>query len=113
MHKAALPILVSAVSLLLGGCAVMNERPEPKNTIRDQYNNGYQEGSRNTVRLLRDALRARRSYGHTDPYTPMREPDVVMPIWVVPHRDERTDGRRRVSGHWEHAVVRHSDWVTE
>lgn len=106
-------LVSSALTGCSGGPLAGKERPKPKRTIKEMQGAASTAGSRDAVELLRDSMRARNAYGHTDPYKPVRTPAQVMPIWVVPHRDERTEGRRRVSGHWEHSVVEPGDWVTD
>jgi hypothetical protein len=72
------------------------------------YDGVNRSGSRDAVDLLRQGMRTQQVYGQSDPYTPVRQPEIVIPIWVPTYVDPNTGNR--VDGHWEHAVIRNSDW---
>lgn len=95
--------------IALAGCA--SEPELPYRPIEDVYESLHREGARNAVDLLREGLRSRQVYGVADPYIPLRKPEEVVPVWVPAYVDERTG--RRIDGHWEHAVIRRSEWFTD
>jgi hypothetical protein len=74
------------------------------------YDEAYRDGGRETVSVLRVGLRSRQVFGVTDPYTPLRVPDEIVPVWVPDHIDK---SGRRISGHWQHTVIRRSQWYLE
>lgn len=107
-HKTTIALV--GVSLLsLAGCA---SKPDHTQYMPAQgvYDSAYSEGARDSIDVLREGLRSRQVYGVTDPYIPLRTPDEVIPVWVPDYVDA---SGRRVSGHWQHTVVRRSQWYTE
>lgn len=93
--------------LAMAGCASDRAfRP-----MEDVYDEVHRQGQRDTVAVLRESLRERLVYGASDPYVPLRVPEEIAPIWIPPHVDPRTG--RRVDGHWEHTVIRRSEWFTQ
>jgi hypothetical protein len=96
-----------AVVVALAGCSSPAPVGRP---LEDVYDSVNRRGSRDAVEVLREGMRTRRQYGTTDPYTPLRTPEEVIPVWVPAYVDPRTG--RRVDGHWEHSVIRRSTWET-
>ncbi len=106
--KFPLAVIAATCSMLLSGCAAKVPVFQPMDDIYDEV---HGSGARDAVTVLREGLRERMAYGVTDAYIPLRTPDQVVPIWVFPYEDPRT--ARRVDGHWEHTVLRSSEWFTE
>lgn len=105
-----LKLALSVITLtLVAGCA---SRPAPAYSVptEEVYNSAYRDGGRDTVEVIREGLRSRQVYGVADPYIPLRTPDEVIPVWVPDYVDA---SGRRISGHWQHTVVRRSQWYTE
>lgn len=101
-------VLAVATLALLGGCA-----SEP--TFRNQasmdeiYDTVHATAQRETVSLLRQGLRARPELGSSEPYYPIRMPDVVAPVWVVPYADKKTGIKH--GGRWDYIIVEESQWA--
>lgn len=95
--------------LALAGCGSAPPRPVGP-SMSSIYSNITEQGSRDAVDLLREGMRQKQTYGTTDPYIPLRTPEIVIPIWVPPHVDPVTGDR--IDGHWEHAVIQNSHWDT-
>lgn len=93
--------------LMLGGCA--SKRPAPGVPLQEIYSQVHRTGAQDSVALLRQGLRSRYQYSVTDPYYPLRKPEVVIPIYRPARIDRRTGNR--LQGTWEHAVVERSEWV--
>ena len=99
-------VLITVV--LLSGCA--HEEPFRNSASIDQiYEAVHQTGARDTVSTLREGLRARPELGASEPYYPIRNPDVVAPIWVVPYADKRTGVKH--GGRWDYIVVEEAAWA--
>lgn len=101
-------ILLTLVASALAGCS---SAPTPRPvgpSIDSIYSAVNQSGSRDAVDILRTGMRTQQLYGQSDPYTPLRQPEIVIPIWVPAYVDPNTGNR--VDGHWEHAVIQESDW---
>lgn len=102
------PLLAIAALALLGGCA--SETPfENKASMQDIYDTVHATAQRETVSLLRQGLRARPELGSSEPYYPIRMPDVVAPVWVVPYADKKTGIKR--GGRWDYIVVEEAQWA--
>lgn len=73
---------------LLSGCA---SEPKFQNqaSMDDVYDAVHATAQRETVSLLRQGLRARPELGSSEPYYPIRLPDVVAPVWIVPYADKK------------------------
>jgi len=99
---------VMAALFLIAGCA-----SEP--TFRNQasmdqiYDTVHATAQRETVSLLREGLRARPELGSSEPYYPIRMPDVVAPVWVVPFADKKTGIKH--GGRWDYIVVEEAQWA--
>ena len=44
-----------------------------------------------------------------DSYYPIRQPDVVAPVWVVPYADKNTGVKH--GGNWDYIVVEEAQWA--
>jgi hypothetical protein len=99
-------VLMSGVA----GCATYSTTPPSAYSTDEIYDRSYRDGARDAIDVLREGLRSRQVYGVTDPYIPLRAPDEIIPIWVPDSVDKRG---RRISGHWQHTVIRRSQWYTE
>ena len=101
-------ITALALLALLTGCA--QEEPFRNAASIDQiYNAVHGTASRETVSLLREGLRARPELGSNEPYYPIRHPDVVAPVWVVPYADKKTGIKH--GGRWDYIVIEEADWA--
>lgn len=102
-------LVLSVVAMALSGCA-SDEEPFRKGATMDQiYETVNSSGGQDTVRLLREGLRARPELGASDPYYPIRNPDVVAPVWVVPYADKNTGVKH--GGRWDYVIMEEADWA--
>ena len=102
-------ILLSFLAMALTGCAT-DEEPFRNSATTDQiYDTVNSSGGADTVRLLREGLRARPELGSSDPYYPIRNPDVVAPVWVVPYADKRTGVKH--GGRWDYVIMEEAGWA--
>lgn len=102
-------ILLSVLAVALTGCAT-DEEPFRNSATMDQiYDTVNSSGGADTVRLLREGLRARPELGSSDPYYPIRNPDVVAPVWVVPYADKRTGVKH--GGRWDYVIMEEAGWA--
>ena len=102
------PFLALSTALLLSGCA--SQEPFKNSASMDQiYDAVHGSASRDTVSLLRQGLRARPELGSSEPYFPIRNPDVVAPVWVVPYADAKTGVKH--GGRWDYIIVEEADWA--
>lgn len=99
--------LAIAATALLTGCA---SEPTFHNqaSMDEIYDTVHATAKRETVSLLREGLRARPELGSSDPYFPIRQPDVVAPVWVVPYADKQTGIKH--GGRWDYIVVEEAQW---
>lgn len=98
-----------AAALLLSGC-MSDPAPFKNSASMDQiYDTVNTSGGQDTVRLLREGLRARPELGSSEPYYPIRNPDVVAPVWIVPYADKRTGVKH--GGRWDYIVVEEAEWA--
>ena len=104
--------LVLVLAAIATGCSTTPDRTEREESpaIDAVYEGEDHTSGENRVEQLRDGLRLDHTRGATDAYIPLREPDEVIAIYVYPTADGNREGRRRTSGHWQHSVVRWSDW---
>ena len=104
--------LVALLGAIAAGCSSTPDRGEREESpaIDAVYEGDDPTSGENRVEQLREGLRIDHTRGATDAYIPLREPDEVIAIYVYPTADGNSDGRRRTSGHWQHSVVRWSDW---
>lgn len=101
-------IFLAFTALLLSGCA--NEEPFRNSaSIDDIYSTVHGNASRETVSLLREGLRARPELGSNEPYYPIRNPDVVAPVWIVPYADGKTGIKH--GGRWDYIVIEEAQWA--
>jgi hypothetical protein len=102
-------IILSFLAMALTGCA-SDEEPFRNSATMDQiYDTVNSSGGADTVRLLREGLRARPELGSSDPYYPIRNPDVVAPVWVVPYADKRTGVKH--GGRWDYVIMEEAGWA--
>lgn len=102
-------LFVTAAALLLSGC-MSDPAPFKNSASMDQiYDTVNTNGGQDTVRLLREGLRARPELGSSEPYYPIRNPDVVAPVWIVPYADRKTGVKH--GGSWDYIVVEEADWA--
>lgn len=102
-------IALVITALALTGCA-SEESPFRNSASMDQvYGAVNSTGSQDAVRLLREGLRARPELGSTEPYYPIRQPDVVAPVWVVPYADKKTGVKH--GGRWDYVIIEEADWA--
>jgi hypothetical protein len=47
--------------------------------------------------------------GTGKPYYPLRNPEVIVPIWVRPSINQVTDAK--IQPHWEWVVIEESSWA--
>ncbi len=100
---------IIAAALLLSGC-ISDPAPFKNSASMDQiYDTVNTSGGQDTVRLLREGLRARPELGSSEPYYPIRNPDVVAPIWIIPYADKRTGVKH--GGRWDYIVVEEAEWA--
>lgn len=103
-----LTLSVFVISAALTGCA--SEPTFRNNAGMDEiYDAVHGNASRDTVALLREGLRARPELGSNEPYYPIRQPDVVAPVWVVPYADKKTGIKH--GGRWDYIVVEEAQWA--
>lgn len=100
---------VLVIGITVAGCSAPQQRPAALSP-QQIYDATYRDGGRDAVDLLREGMRSRQVYGVADPYIPLRTPDEVVPVWIPDYVDV---SGRRISGHWQHTVVRRSQWYTE
>lgn len=98
--------LVSAV--LLTGCA-QDEPFKNSASIDEIYGAVHGTAERETVSILRQGLRSRQELGSSDPYYPIRQPDVVAPVWIVPDSDDASGVKH--GGRWDYIVVEEAEWA--
>lgn len=93
---------------VLAGCS---SEPTFRNqaSMDDIYDTVHQTAQHETVSLLRQGLRARPELGSTDPYYPIRQPDVVAPVWIVPYADKKTGIKH--GGSWDYIVIEEAQWA--
>jgi hypothetical protein len=101
--------MLCAVVVLLSGCASDRGAFADKASMDEIYDAVHATAQRETVSLLRQGLRARPELGATDPYYPIRMPDVVAPVWVVPYADKRSGIKH--GGRWDYIVIEESQWA--
>ncbi|SBW84673.1 conjugal transfer protein [Pseudomonas veronii 1YdBTEX2] len=102
-------IILFFLAMALTGCAT-DEAPFRNSATMDQiYDTVNSSGGADTVRLLREGLRARPELGSSDPYYPIRNPDVVAPVWVVPYADKRTGVKH--GGRWDYVIMEEAGWA--
>lgn len=102
-------ITTAVLALMLGACAGDSEPFRNSASMDEIYDTVNASGGRDTVRLLREGLRARPELGSSDPYYPIRNPDVVAPVWIVPYADRKTGVKH--GGRWDYIVVEEADWA--
>ncbi|MPQ69401.1 lipoprotein [Pseudomonas sp. MWU12-2323] len=102
------PIFALAFLTLLSGCS---SEPTFKNqaSMDDIYNAVNGTAQRETVGLLREGLRARPELGSSEPYYPIRQADVVAPVWSVPYADKKTGIKH--GGNWDYIVIEDAQWA--
>jgi len=102
------PFIALAFLSLLAGCS---SEPTFHNqaSMDDIYDQVHATAQRETVSLLRQGLRARPELGSSEPYYPIRQPDVVAPVWVVPYADKNTGVKH--GGDWDYIVVEEAQWA--
>lgn len=100
-------VVMGVIGAGLVGCA-SNAPPPVGPPIAQIYDQVNRQGAQDAVDILRQGLRSKHVYGQSDPYIPLRQPEIVIPIWVPPYVDPTTGDR--VDGHWEHAVIQNSQW---
>jgi hypothetical protein len=102
-------LFVTAAALLLTGC-ISDPEPFKNSAPMDKiYETVNSSGGQDTVRLLREGLRARPELGASEPYYPIRNPDVVAPVWIIPYADRKTGVKH--GGSWDYIVVEEADWA--
>jgi hypothetical protein len=102
-------IYVLALTLLLAGCISDSAPFKNSATMDDIYGTVNASGGQDTVRLLREGLRARTELGSSEPYYPIRNPDVVAPVWIIPYGDKKTGVKH--GGRWDYIVVEEAEWA--
>lgn len=103
-------LIITTVLLgLLSGCASNDEPFRNKPNMNQIYEAVNPGGAQDTVRLLREGLRARPELGSSEPYYPIRNPDVVAPVWVIPYADRKTGVKH--GGRWDYIIVEEADWA--
>lgn len=102
------PLIAMTFLSVLAGCS---SEPTFRNqaSMDDIYDAVHQTAQRETVSLLREGLRARPELGSSDPYYPIRQPDVVAPVWVVPYADKKTGVKH--GGSWDYIVIEEAQWA--
>lgn len=101
-------ILIPVLTVLLTACA--SQSPFQNQASMDEvYNAVHGSAQRDTVALLREGLRARPELGSSEPYFPIRMPDVVAPVWNVPYADKATGIKR--GGHWDYIIIEEAQWA--
>ena len=101
--------IAAALFALVSGCASETDPFRNKPNMDEIYEAVNPGGAQDTVRLLREGLRARPALGSTEPYYPIRNPDVVAPVWVVPYADPKTGVKH--GGRWDYIIVEEADWA--
>lgn len=96
------------VAVVLTGCS---SEPTFQNQagMDEIYDAVHATAQRETVSLLREGLRARPELGSSEPYFPIRQPDVVAPVWVVPYADKKTGVKH--GGGWNYIVIEEAQWA--
>lgn len=111
MKLKVLKTIAICATIAVGGCASNKDPYMSQRGMEQVYDDVNDKGMRDGVKLLREGIRHRETYGVSDPVTPMRKPAVVAPIYRVPVVDERTG--RRIEGHWQHTVIEGAAWYDE
>jgi hypothetical protein len=99
--------IAAATAVLLTGCS---SEPLFQNqaSMDEIYNTVNGNAQRETVSLLREGLRARPELGSSEPYYPIRQPDVVAPVWIVPYADKKSGIKH--GGRWDYIVIEEAQW---
>lgn len=102
------PLTALAFLTLLSGCS---SEPIFRNqaSMDEIYDQVHATAQRETVSLLRQGLRSRPELGSSEPYYPIRQADVVAPVWVVPYADKKTGIKH--GGSWDYIVVEEAQWA--
>lgn len=102
------PILLAISILLITGCST--DEPFKNSASMDEiYEAVHGNATRDTVSALREGLRVRPELGGSNPYYPIRKPDVVAPVWVVPYADPKSGIKH--GGRWDYIVVEEAEWA--
>ena len=102
------PIFALAFITILSGCA---SEPTFQNqaSMDEVYDSVHATAQRETVSLLRQGLRARPELGSSEPDYPIRQPDVVAPVWNVPYANKKTGIKH--GGNWDYIVIEEAQWA--
>ena len=97
------------LTVLISACATTDHRDVEKRFTADQiYQQINNEGSTDTVELLRQGLTVNHHLGQTDPFLPLRKPGLTVPVWKPTYTNSAGD---RVSGHWKNIVIEDAEWL--
>lgn len=108
MRKAFFALLCG--SLILSGCT-FSRAPSYENapTMDQIYDHANNQGSAQTIQLMREAMNSSPNIGAQDPYIPIRKPEVIVPVYNPPQTNKATGSR--IEGFWEHYVVKEAEWT--
>lgn len=97
-----------AMVIIIAGCSSNTPKETPV-TMDDVYARINSEGKKETIATLRQGLSMNYREGTHDPYTPIRKPSVVAPIYVPTMTNPRTG--ERIAGHWKYIEIEEAGWL--
>ena len=103
--KISLPF---ALTFLVGCSTFSDSDVVPDRNMDKIYEKVSRTGKRDTVNVLREGLRMNYKGGQQDPFIPIRNPALVVPVWL-PTQTHPKSGER-ISGHWKWLEVEEESW---
>lgn len=103
-------ILICALGLsILAGCASNTKDFRDHPSVDEIYGHLNDNDQTEVVSDLRRSLTVTKGNGTGKPYYPLRNPEVIVPIWVRPSINQVTDAK--IQPHWEWVVIEESSWA--
>lgn len=94
--------------LFLSACS-SNQTSDNLYSVDRVYDQVHQTAQKDTVELLRRGLSLNHDLGQRDPFVPIRQPELVVPVYVVPYTKKPSN--ERVGGHWKYLVIEEATWA--